>query len=195
VKPRTLHVATVLWLAALVQAQIPGVARADAPDVNAEASPSGNTVADIPADLQAPAGEKVILRAHAIGWQIYTCGAGADGKPQWTLKAPDADLHDQKGLVIGHHFAGPTWKYKDGSEVLGKAIAHVESPDSKSIPWLLVSATGHSGAGLFERVTSVQRVHTHGGKPPAVTECDPATPGTEVRSSYTADYYFYAPPR
>jgi hypothetical protein len=195
VKTRILHVATVLGLAALLQVQPPGVAQADTPDTNAKASASRKTGDDIPASLQAPAGQAVILRAHAMGWQIYTCSSGADGKPQWTLKAPDADLRDRKGSVIGHHSAGPTWKYKDGSSVTGKAIAHAESPDSKSIPWLLVTATGHSGDGLLGRVTSIQRLHTHGGQPPALTACDPSMPDAEVRSSYTADYYFYAPPR
>jgi len=76
----------------------------------------------IPASLQAPTGVKLVLQAHATGWQIYTCGTGPDGKPQWTLKAPDAELHDAKGTVVGHHFAGPTWKYSDGSQVMGKAV-------------------------------------------------------------------------
>src|SRR5271167_5014174 len=96
VKLRTLAIATALGITALAQAQT-----------------TPQAPADIPASLQAPAGEKLILLAHATGWQIYTCSAGTDGKPQWTLKAPDADLHDQKGAVIGHHAAGPSWKYKD----------------------------------------------------------------------------------
>jgi hypothetical protein len=149
---------------------------------------------DIPASLQPPAGEKRLLKTHATGWQIYTCGAGADGKAQWTLKAPDADLHDKKGAVVGHHFAGPSWKYKDGSEVKGKAVAHTDAPDGKSIPWLLVTAVDHSGTGLFTRVNSIQRLHTAGGLAPAPTQCDPSKPSPEARSSYTADYYFYAPP-
>lgn len=189
--PRILTVATVLGFTALAQAQTP------AP------KPS-----DIPASLQAPADEQLILQTHATGWQIYTCGAGTDGEPQWTLKAPDADLHDKKGAVVGHHDAGPSWKYKDGSQVIGKAVAHVDAPDVKgkaapriaarrkaapSIPWLLLTAIGHSGDGLFARVTSIQRLHTEGGQPPPAAECDPSKPSAAVRSSYTADYYFYAP--
>ena len=92
----------------------------------------------IPAEIKAPAGDKLVLKAHATGSQIYTCKAGTDGAFQWVLKEPDAQLHDSKGAVIGHHFAGPTWKHKDGSEVTGKASAHVDSPDPQSIPWLLV---------------------------------------------------------
>ena len=146
----------------------------------------------IPAAIAAPAGEKLVLKAHATGFQVYTCNAGADGTQQWTLKAPDADLHNKKGAVIGHHFAGPTWKYKDGSEVSGKASAHVDSPDPDSIPWLLVSATGHTGDGVFAKVSSIQRINTKGGKPSAASPCDQSKEGTETKSAYSADYYFYA---
>ncbi len=95
--------------------------------------------------------------------------------------------------MIGSHYAGPTWKYKDGSTVTGKAAARVDSPDPGSIPWLLVTATGHSGDGVFSRITSIQRVNTKGGVAPTADTCDAAKQGTENKSSYTADYYFYAP--
>jgi hypothetical protein len=144
------------------------------------------------AQLSAPAGAKLVLQAHATGAQIYSCRAGTDGSFQWALKAPDADLHDKKGAVIGHHFAGPTWKHQDGSEVTGKASAHVDSPDADAIPWLLVAATGHTGEGVFARVTAIQRVHTKGGKPSAAAPCDASKDGTETRSTYSADYLFYA---
>jgi hypothetical protein len=144
---------------------------------------------DVPDKINAPAGEEVVLVAHASGVQIYVCQPGADGKPAWTLKAPEAELRDDKGAVIGSHYAGPSWKYKDGSSVTGKAAARVDSPDAGSIPWLLVSVTGHSGDGLLGRVTSIQRVNTKGGVAPA----DACTQGTETKSTYTADYYFLAP--
>ena len=148
---------------------------------------------DIPASLQPPSGEKLALRTHATGWQIYTCSSDSDGHAKWTLKAPDADLLDHKGKVVGHHSAGPLWKYKDGSEVTAKAAAHVDSPDGKSIAWLLLTASGHTGKGKLANVTSIQRIHTMGGQPPAAAECDASKANTEARSSYTADYYFYAP--
>ncbi len=146
---------------------------------------------DVPSAMQAPPGEEVVLLAHASGSQVYTCQAGAESKFVWTLTAPEAELTDQKREVIGSHFAGPTWKLKDGSEVTGKAAAHVDSPDPASVPWLLVNAVSHSGKGLLANVTTIQRVHTHGGKPPA-EGCDAAHRDTETKSSYTADYYFYA---
>jgi hypothetical protein len=147
---------------------------------------------DVPAAIAVPAGLEPVLLAHASGSQIYTCQAGADGKFTWTLKAPDAELRDRDDKVIGHHSAGPTWKLSDGSEVTGKAVGHVDSPDSESIPWLLVNVVSHAGTGLLTQVTAIQRVHTLGGKPPAAG-CDDSHKGAETKSTYTADYYFYAP--
>jgi hypothetical protein len=147
---------------------------------------------EVPPSVQARPGEEVVLLAHASGSQIYACLAGADGKFTWTLKAPDAELKNGNGKVIGSHSAGPTWKLKDGSEVSGKALAHVDSPDPGSIPWLLVNVVSHSGNGVLANVTTIQRVHTHGGTPP-VEGCDASHHDVETKSSYTADYYFYVP--
>ena len=109
------------------------------------------------------------------------------------LKAPEAELRDQHGAIIGRHFAGPSWKHNDGSEIKGKAVARVDAPDSESIPWLLVMVTDRSGNGVLNRVTSIQRVHTKGGQPPPASDCSAAKLNAEVKSRYTADYYFYAP--
>lgn len=147
---------------------------------------------DVPDAIQVPAGEEVVLFTHATGSQIYTCQAGADGKFNWILKAPDAELRDRKDKVIGHHSAGPSWKLTDGSEVTGKAAAHVDALDPDSISWLLVKVVSHSGNGLLSNVNTIQRVHTKGGQPPA-EGCDAAHRDAENKSSYSADYYFYAP--
>src|SRR5579862_6336578 len=72
---------------------------------------------DVPSAIRAPSEQSIVLKVHATGSQVYVCATATDGKPQWTLKGPDAQLRDQKGRVIGHHSAGPTWKHKDGSEV------------------------------------------------------------------------------
>jgi hypothetical protein len=146
----------------------------------------------VPDAIQVPAGAEVVLLAHAAGSQVYTCQAGADGKFSWTLKAPEAELRDRNDQVIGEHTAGPTWKLKGGSAVTGKAAARADSPDSNSIPWLLVNVVSHSGKGLLDSVTTIQRVNTHGGKAPA-EGCDASHRDAETKSSYTADYYFYAP--
>jgi len=147
----------------------------------------------VPDKIKAPAGQEIVLYVHASGSQIYVCQPGADGKLAWSLKAPDAELYDQRGAVVGRHYAGPTWKDNDGSEVSGKAAASIESPDPNSIPWLLVTATGHSGEGVLTRVTRIQRINTKGGMPPPAADCDTAKRTLESKSEYSADYYFYAP--
>ena len=157
---------------------------------NAQEIPS-----DVPAKIKAPADQKVLLVAHASGVQIYTCKQGANSSYAWTLKAPEAELRDSSGTVIGRHYAGPAWKHNDGSEVTGQAVTQVDSPDANSIPWLLVTATGHSGTGIFSRVTIIQRIHTKGGRPPAATGCSTSNQNSEAKSSYAADYYFYAAAR
>lgn len=149
---------------------------------------------DVPDQIKSPASEEVVLVAHATGSQIYTCELTGPTY-NWKLKAPDAELRDSQGTIIGHHFAGPTWKHNDGSQVTGKAVAKVEAPQADAIPWLLVTATGHSGNGPFTRVTSIQRIHTQGGQPPSAADCNASKLNSEARSPYTADYYFYAPPQ
>jgi hypothetical protein len=147
---------------------------------SAQAQPS------FPEALKAPAGEQLGAHARASGQQIYIC----DGS-QWTLRAPDATLFDEAGHQVGSHFAGPTWQWSDGSRVTGKPIASV-TPDPESIPWLLLTATGHSGDGAMKKVVSIQRLQTKGGKAPA-NGCGASHKGESARISYTADYYFYVP--
>ena len=147
---------------------------------------------DVPDAIAIPEGLHPVLFVRAKGTQNYTCQAGPDGKFAWTLKGPDAELKDRKDKIVGQHVAGPTWKLKDGSEVTGKAAAHVESLDSDSIPWLLVEVVSNSGKGALAKVTKIQRVHTHGGKP-GNDPCDESHKDAETKSDYTADYYFFAP--
>jgi hypothetical protein len=122
--------------------------------------------------------------------QIYTCKKTGD-LYAWILKEPQAELLDEQNRVIGHHFAGPTWELNDKSQVVGKVVAKFDDPDS--IPWLLLSAVGHSGNGTLSGVTSIQRLHTKDGKAPA-SGCDAAQENHETRASYTAEYFFYAKP-
>lgn len=155
-------------------------------------APPQESAPDVPDAIAVPEGLQPVLFVHASGSQIYTCQADAEGKYSWTLKAPEAELKDRKDKVIGQHLAGPTWKLKDGSEVTGRAAAHVDSLDPDSIPWLLVDVVNNSGKGALAEVTKIQRVHTHGGKP-GNDPCDESHKGTETKSAYRADYYFFAP--
>jgi len=155
-------------------------------------APAKESAPDVPDAIVVPEGLEPVLFVRASGSQIYTCQAGEDGKFSWTLKGPEAELKDRKDKVIGQHSIGPTWKLKDGSEVTGKASGHVDSLDPDSIPWLRVDVVSNSGKGVLAKVRTIQRIHTHGGKPGS-DPCDEAHKGAETKSSYTADYFFYAP--
>jgi hypothetical protein len=144
-----------------------------------------------PKELQPPAGEEKLVQVHAKGDQIYSCKAD-DEHFAWALKVPEAQLTDEAGKPFGKHFAGPTWEANDGSRVTGKAVANSPSPDADSIPWLLVTVVSRSGDGKLARVSSIQRIHTKGGKSPA-SGCDAGHAGEEQRSPYSADYVFFAP--
>ena len=147
----------------------------------------------VPEAIKAPASEELVFEAHASGVQIYSCQTGADGRPAWVLKAPEAQLSDLHGKVIGRHFAGPTWRHEDGSQVSGKVAAKVDPEDKDAIPWLLVAVTTRSGEGTFSRVTTIQRIHTQGGVAPPASDCDGSRQNAEGKRPYRADYFFYAP--
>jgi hypothetical protein len=146
---------------------------------------------EIPPTLQPPVDEKLILQLRGTGDQIYSCKSGG-GLFTWTLKAPDAQLLDIKGQPFGKHFAGPTWQSNDGSRVTGKLAASVDSPDVDSIPWLLLKVVTRTGNGTLSRATTIQRLHTQGGKAPS-DGCDSDHVNLEKRVPYSADYLFYAP--
>jgi hypothetical protein len=185
---RLLLAAAVIGLAVLISAASLANAQSTAQkDALAKESPP-----DVPYAIAVPAGLEPALFAHGSGSQIYTCRAGVDGKFAWTLKGPDAELKDRNNKVIGQHSAGPTWKLKDGSEVTGKAVAQVDSLDDSSVPWLLINVVSNAGKGTLAKVSTIQRVHTHGGKP-GDDPCDESHKNDETKSKYTADYYFYAP--
>jgi hypothetical protein len=139
--------------------------------------------ASVPANLNVPAGHALVLKALARGVQVYVCTPTG-----WTLKAPDAELFDEKGNKIGHHSAGPTWELADGSAVVGEMKE--KAPADGTIPWLLLARKSVRGEGTLSRVTFIQRLETQGGKPPADGNCAGAPP--EARIDYSATYYFYA---
>ena len=146
----------------------------------------------IPASLQVPATEVLLLQARAVGVQIYECQASHDdpAKFDWVFKAPQAQLFDRSGKPIIKHSAGPTWEATDGSAVIGEVTAKDNGPDALAIPWLLLRAKSTSGHGVLSRTQSVQRINTVGGKAPA-GGCGASLSGSEVRMQYTADYLFF----
>ena len=145
---------------------------------------------DVPAALQAPAGQMVYLEALATGVQIYECSQKPDSTYEWTFKAPEASLATRSGQYLGKHYAGPTWESTDGSAVVGEVKARDPGPASSAIPWLLLGAKANRGSGAFSGAKSIQRVSTNGGIAPA-EPCDASGVHQVVRVPYTATYYFY----
>ena len=158
------------------------------------------------AALVAPFGATIKAHFHATGAQVYTCtvsstsgggpGGGGSATPAsppygWVLKGPDSQLFDEAGAVVGRHSVGPTWASSlDGSSVVGTKVAQSTAPRAGAVPWLLLRASSTSGAGVFSTVTFIQRVETVGGVAPP-DGCDAHAVGSETRSDYSADYFFY----
>jgi hypothetical protein len=151
-----------------------------------------NAQSKVADSLKPPLGQVLFLKAKAKGVQIYQCSVSPNNSKQfeWILKAPKADLLDDKGRKIVQHFAGPTWKATDGSSVVGQVKAKVAAPSSSAIPWLLLTAKTHAGVGILRKVASIQRLDTQGGKAPS-KGCNAQKLNTEIQVNYQATYYFY----
>ena len=134
----------------------------------------------------------MFLVGHAVGVQIYSCNATTSGH-SWGLVAPRANLYGDKGKLLMTHFAGPTWRAKDGSRVVAQRVDGV-TVDATAIPWLLLStvstAPGPDGDRLT-KTTFIQRIATTGGLAPPAAECNAGTVGAVREIPYTADYYFW----
>jgi hypothetical protein len=141
--------------------------------------------------IDLPAGARAVLQAKGNGAQIYTC-TGAAGEVKWVLTAPDAKLLDAAGKAIGRHFAGPTWKLDDGSQVQGELIASKPAPESGAIAWLFLRAKAGTGEGRFADITFIRRTETHGGVAPESGCESMKDAGKTVQVPYTATYTFYA---
>ena len=137
----------------------------------------------VPGNLKPASGESLKRVLPARGVQIYECRAG-----RWNFVAPEADLFDTQGNLVGRHYAGPQWEAADGSKVAGTVKSRAEAPLAGAIPWLLLDAKSVGGKGYFSDVTSIQRVSTVGGAAPR-GGC--YQEGERARVVYTADYYFF----
>ena len=148
----------------------------------------------VPDNLKVPDTETVLLKAIGTGKQIYVCSAKSGDGSQfaWVLDRPQAELIGENGAVIGKHYKGPDWEAADGSKVGGQVQRRANAPNANAVPWLLLKAASHDGAGTFARVTYVQRVDTEGGVAPAAG-CDKSHAGAEASADYQATYFFYVP--
>jgi hypothetical protein len=138
----------------------------------------------LPDAIAAP-GAAIVLTVHAEGAQVYECKAGTDGKLTWAFREPIATLLVD-GKTIGRHYAGPNWEYSDGSAVVGKAAGNAPGAAPNDIPWLKLDVVSQRGSGVLSGITTVQRIHTQGGKLEGA--CDSA--GTYRSAPYSADYVF-----
>jgi hypothetical protein len=140
--------------------------------------------APLPEAIAAPG--ETVLTLHAEGAQVYECKAGADGKLAWAFREPIATLLLADGKTAGRHYAGPNWEHSDGSAVVGKAAGNAPGATPSDIPWLKLDVVSQRGSGILTGVTTVQRIHTKGGKLDGACE----TVGTYHSAPYSADYVF-----
>jgi hypothetical protein len=166
------------WIAAAALA----AAAAIAPTTPAFAAGNGNKPfvaapgqAGVPAALQVPAGNHLVVSLHVIqGVQVYACSGG-----NWVFQEPDADMGvTNRPTVL--YTAGPEWvSTVDGSAVWGMPLASANR--TGTIPELLVKAVKNRGDGLFGSVDYIQRLDTYGGLPAA---------GSCAKGAITASQYF-----
>ena len=144
----------------------------------------------LPTVLRVTPQETWVDTLSARGVQIYEC-RDSGGQPGWAFVAPDADLFEGNGRLVGHHGAGPTWQADDGSLVVGKVLARADAPVAGAVPWLLLETRSAGRTGVLGTVTRIRRVNTTGGVAPD-TGCDATSYGAQLRVPYTADYVLYA---
>lgn len=173
---------------------VPSTVRTPSPAVLAIALAlaAGCTATPTPRALATNVAEVHAMTVTARGAQVYECRIGADGISAWALVQPDAELFDAQGHHVGHHGAGPHWQADDGSRIDGRVKARVDAPAEGAIAWLLLEARSTGPRGVFDRMTSVQRVNTVGGVAPA-TPCARDNSGVVMRVAYQADYRLFAP--
>jgi hypothetical protein len=179
-------IAACVCVAALVQGCASDAEPADEEVLETNEQALREYVPIIPPELAVPAGTTLAFVRFADGVQIYDCKAVEDADPAWIFRAPVAELYGLLGWPAGTHYAGPTWRARDGSTVVATRVAGV-SVDAGAIPWLLLKGSAHAGEGKMGQVTYVQRLFTRGGNAPGGA-CEL---GASVEVDYGALYAFY----
>ena len=177
------------------------------------AATAGLAAAQVPTDVQVPAGTTAFAKGYAIGTQNYVCLPGASGLA-WKFQGPQATVFLKirwfNGEVLQQimtHFlsanpietntpARATWQSSiDTSAVWAKKIGESVDPAyvaPGAIPWFLLQTAGTqygpTGGSILTRTTYIQRINTTGGtiSVPACTEA-----GAIQFVPYTAEYVFY----
>src|SRR5665213_559440 len=118
--------------------------------------------------LRAPAAEEPAFMLSANGVHTYECKllANTPESYTWATTAPDVTLYDGTHSV-GTVTANNEWSSSlDRSSVTG-VIRAMQGAGSGNLPWASLSAVPAGESGLFADVTTIQRVNTVGGTPPA----------------------------
>jgi hypothetical protein len=162
-------------------------ALASLPALSAIPEPSG-----IAPRLRASADEEAAFRLSGNGVYIYVCRPTAFDPDvyAWYFLAPDATLYDGSRSAGRFATVGIYESLDDRTSVSG-VVRATQPAGAGNLPWALIRARPNGeSSGLFQGVTSIQRVNTSGGAPPR-GGCSLDTLGEEARVTYNADYYFY----
>jgi Protein of unknown function (DUF3455) len=145
----------------------------------------------VPGEIAVPDGHKLFLTGDAEGVQIYSCGTSSSGYA-WSPVGPRADVFDEHGKLLMTHFGGPTWRARDGSQVVGSVDRR--APVEGTIPWLRLAAASTAAGPDGDRLagtTFIQRLETTGGVAPVAETCTAGRLGEVVEVPYTAVYAFW----
>ena len=165
---------------------------ASAPMVNAVAPPMAYNQSSLPAAVQVPTGNALLIETAHKGEIQYQCRikAGTDNQAAWFFVGPDARITNRMGKDIGRYYGPPaTWDATDGSSVVGAQLA-VTPNGADNIPLQLVKINASRGNGQFTGTTFVQRVNTKGGVAPQ-SPCTVASLGNTKFVPYQSDYIFW----
>jgi hypothetical protein len=154
----------------------------------ADAQTANSTLPNLPPALGAD-NLKPYLAVYAKGVQIYVCNKVDGTNWTWTFKSPEAELFDAHGILVGRHYADPSWAGTDRGTVVGTVAASADAPAANAIAWLRLDVKSREGTGAFTQANRILRISTLGGKAPTAG-CDEARAGSELRVPYTATYYF-----
>lgn len=164
----------------------------------------------VPEGLDAPAGFKPFLVAHAVGTQNYVCiPASTSTGGEWLFIGPQATVFNENLEQILTHFQSKNpfkadaihamWQHsRDTSGVWATRLRGSLDPNyvaPGAIEWLLLEVTGDqigpTGGDKLAGAKFIQRVNTVGGVKPAAEECNASTVTNRKLVYYEADYYFY----
>jgi hypothetical protein len=200
---KTIHVSILVAIASLIISSCTKNAEnseasnaAIAGATSANTIPVYSTCGAIPADLQVPAGNKLLMQTYASGVQIYQSRRSvADSNIfVWVNIAPSATVYAKPDFTnpIAIHYVGPTWEFTKGpfkdEKVVGAKWKGV-TVDATAIQWLLLKAVD-SLSSPGNKITYIQRICTTGGLAPSAIPAE-YNPGTLMNSPYTASYLFY----